>query len=404
MAAGAADRVEVLADELAGVARVAEVADRDHQRVVDDAGDDRPLHVLELQVEIGDVGDEVLARQVAQEGAEHLLLQPALLARHQHVVQPLGGDLRAFHLANHGGVGQRIQIRERLDVHPVRVAVEEQRVRLDRVEHRGRDALGDVHVHGAQVLGQDGGGRAVVGADVLVDRGVAGLLGVMVDHQVHAVDLAREIVRLHVHHRHAVEVGQVGGRDDLDLDVEQAHHPQVLGPGHAVERRDHRRLAGAAQHRPQGQPAGHGIRVRVVVQEDDHLVGVAEEALVLLHPQPRQRSAELGEQRAAEQLGQRQVVQLRELRLEILLALPRVRRADAQDVDQRGAGVPDGFEDALEAVPAVVLDDHAGAGGEVGLDVGVGAARVARRDVQPAVVEPLGQRLTLDQELDFEVG
>ena len=67
-------------------------------------------------------------------------------------------------------------------------------------------------------------------------------------------------------------------------------------------------------------------------------------------------------------------------------------------------GVPDGLEDPLEAVAAVVFDDDAGAGREVGLDVGVGAARVARRDVQPAVVEPLGQRLALDQELDFEVG
>ena len=39
--------------------------------------------------------------------------------------------------------------------------------------------------------------------------------------------------------------------------------------------------------------------------------------------------------------------------------------------------------------PAVVFDDDAGAGGEVGLEVGVGAAGVAGGDVQPAVVEPL---------------
>ena len=63
MAAGAADVGEVAADELAGVLRVAEIPDRNHERVVDDAGDDRPLDVLELQEEVGDVGNEVLARQ-----------------------------------------------------------------------------------------------------------------------------------------------------------------------------------------------------------------------------------------------------------------------------------------------------------------------------------------------------
>src|SRR5262249_48789072 len=73
VAAGAADVGEEAPHELAGVLRVTEIADRDHQRIVDDAGDDRPLHVLELQEEVGDVGDEVIARQRAQERAEHLL-------------------------------------------------------------------------------------------------------------------------------------------------------------------------------------------------------------------------------------------------------------------------------------------------------------------------------------------
>ena len=64
-------------------------------------------------------------------------------------------DFRAFHLADQRGVGQRIQVRERLEIDAVGLAVEEQRVRLDRVEHRRRRALRDVDVDGAQVLGQD---------------------------------------------------------------------------------------------------------------------------------------------------------------------------------------------------------------------------------------------------------
>ena len=44
------------------------------------------------------------------------------------------------------------------------------------------------------------------------------------------------------------------------------------------------------------------------MRQDQHAVGVAEVALVLLHALPRHRAAELGEQRRPEQLGQRQVV------------------------------------------------------------------------------------------------
>ena len=144
--------------------------------VADDAGDDRPLHVFELQEEVGGVGDEVLARRFADERAEDLIAHDAALARAGDVVQPLERDFRPFHLADQRGVGERIEERERLEVDAVGVAREEQRVRLDRVEHRRRGALGDVHVDGAQVLGQDRAGRAVVGADVLEDRAVARLL------------------------------------------------------------------------------------------------------------------------------------------------------------------------------------------------------------------------------------
>ena len=57
-----------------------------------------------------------------------------------------------------------------------------------------------------------------------------------------------EVVRLHVDHGDAVELGDLRRRDDLDVDVEQVHHPQVLGPGHALQGADDRRLPGAVQH------------------------------------------------------------------------------------------------------------------------------------------------------------
>ena len=120
--------------------------------------------------------------------------------------------------------------------------------------------------------------------------------------------------------------------------------------------------------------------------------------------QPGQRSAELGQQRAAEQLRERQVVQLRELRLELLFPFSEVGDADAEHVDQRAARIADGFEHLAEAAAPVVFDDDAGAGREIGFEVGVGAARVGRGDVHARFVEAAGEGLALDEELDLEAG
>ena len=127
------------------------------------------------------------------------------LAGARDVLQPLERDFRPFHLADERGVGERIEERERLEVDAVGVPREEQRVRLDRVEHRRRGALGDVHVDGAQVLGQDRRRRPVVGADVLEDGAVAGMLRVMIDHEIGAIEQAAEVVRLDVDGRDPVE-------------------------------------------------------------------------------------------------------------------------------------------------------------------------------------------------------
>ena len=160
----------------------------------------------------------------------------------------------------------------------------------------------------------------------------------------------------------------------------------------------------APQHVAQRQAAGHRVGVRVVVQHDQDAVGVAEIALVLLDARARQRAAELGEQRPAEQLRHREIGDVGELGVELLGALAGGRGADAEHVDQRAAGVAHRLEDLLEAAPAVVFDDDAGAGAEVGFEEGVGAARIAGRDVHAGVVEAAGERPVLDDELDLEAG
>ena len=110
VAAGAADVVEPTAHEVAGVPRVTEVTHTHDEGVVDDAGDDGPLDVLELQVEVRDVGNEILARRLAQERAEDVFHHPALLPALDHVIEPLRGDFGALHLADHRGVGQRVEV------------------------------------------------------------------------------------------------------------------------------------------------------------------------------------------------------------------------------------------------------------------------------------------------------
>ncbi len=152
--------------------------------------------------------------------------------------------------------------------------------------------------------------------------------------------------------------------------------------------------------RPLARASGSGI----VVEQDEDAVGVAEKALILLNLQAGQRAAEFGKERPSEQLRQGQVVQLRKLCLQLLFAFARIRGADSEDVDQCAPGVPYGFQNLLETLAAVVFDDDAGAGGEVGLDVGIGPTEIACRDAQPALVKTAGQRLALDEEPYFEAG
>ena len=98
MSPGTANLTKVLADEFSGVSRVAEVPDRDHERLAKDSRHDRPLHVFQLQEEIGHVGNEVFPRRVAEERTEHLLDEPSRLRGADDIVEPFHRDFRALHL------------------------------------------------------------------------------------------------------------------------------------------------------------------------------------------------------------------------------------------------------------------------------------------------------------------
>ncbi len=129
----------------------------------------------------------------------------------------------------------------------------------------------------------------------------------VIDDEIHAIDQSAEVVRLHVDHRDAVVFLQAVDRDRLDVDVEQIDHPQVFRSGHTLNRADDRCRLGPAQNVAQREAAGHRIGIRVVVQQDQDAIGVAEIALILLDAGAGQRPAELGQQRSAEQLRHRQV-------------------------------------------------------------------------------------------------
>ena len=180
------------------------------------------------------------------------------------------------------------------------------------------------------------------------------------------------------------------------MDVEQVGHPQVLRPRHALDGPDDRRGLRAAQQVAQRQSARHGIGIGVVVEQNQHALGVGEVPLVLLDACPRQRPSELGQQRAAEQLRHREIRDVGKSGPDLFLALRRGARADAQHVNQRTARVADVVQHALETALAAVLDDDAGAGGDVGLVERVLPLQVAGGDVHARLGEPARKRRALD--------
>ena len=140
-------------------------------------------------------------------------------------------------------------------------------------------------------------------------------------------------------------------------------------------------VLGAAQHVAQRQAAGHRVGIGIVVQQDQHAVGVGEVALVLLDARAGQRAAELGRERAAEQLRE---VEIRDFRETARSSSWRSWRSARADVRARRSGVPPASRIAVEDLLAGSRRPLSSTmtqvfGREVGLEVGSRCAAGRRR-------------------------
>jgi hypothetical protein len=147
---------------------------------------------------------------------------------------------------------------------------------------------------------------------------------------------------------------------------------------------------------------------RIVVQQDQHLVGVVEIPLELLDAGAGHRAADLGDQRSAHEVREGQEAELGVFRAQLLALLADAGAGLAgghgHQVHERGARVAQRLQDARGVLPAAVLDDDAGAGREVGFQIGLGLADVAGGDGQARVVKTPRERPALDEKVDVETG
>jgi hypothetical protein len=160
----------------------------------------------------------------------------------------------------------------------------------------------------------------------------------------------------------------------------------------------------APQQVAKREPAGHGVWIRIVVQQNQNAVRVTEEPLILLDARARQRSAELRDQGSAEQLRHAEIRDVREVRFDLLFALGMMTGPHAEHVDQCSTGRLNRVENAAQAAAAVVFNDDASVRSEVGLEVGIGSLQIAGRDVYTRIAQPPGQGAILDEKFDFEAG
>ena len=403
MAAGAADVVERPLHELAGIARIAEIAGGDHHVPLHDARHHRPGDLFHLEEEVGDERDQVFARDLAQVRRIQRPADLGALHRPGQASQAFEIGFRPFHLADERRVRQGIQETERIEVRFVGVARQEQGVGLDRVEHRGGGPLRDVGVDGAKMLGENGAGGAVVGPDVLESRAVPGPRGVMVDDEVHAVDQPAEVVRLHVDGGDAGELGHRSAVEQLDLDVEQVGHPDVLGSGHPLERPDDGGRPGAVEQGAEGEAAGHRVGVRVVVQQNQDTVGVCEKPLVLFDPRAGDGPFQRRSQGAPEQLGESQSADPRRRQQPLPFLLPGAPGPlGVEQIHERGPRVPYRLDRPARAPAGGILDEDAGGGTDVGLEPGVDPARVADVDGDAGIFQAPSEEPVFDDELNVQ--
>ena len=250
------------------------------------------------------------------------------------------------------------------------------------------------------MLRQDRARRAVVGANVLEHRAVAGLLRMMIDDEIGAVQEPSEVVGLHIDRRDPLELLKGRRRNLLDVDVQHVRHPQILRARDPLNRTDDGRRLRASEQVSQRETAGERIGIGIVVEQDQDPVGVVEIALVLLYPRARHRPAQLGDERRADQLAEADVSDVRLGGAGMLGRLVGLL-AGVQDVDERSAGVSD-RRDRLFWTATVVFDDEARAGRDVGLEVGVDPPRIADGDLDPGVVETARQGPAFDEEIHLE--
>ena len=138
------------------------------------------------------------------------------------------------------------------------------------------------------------------------------------------------------------------------------------------------------------------------MEQDQYAFRVGEVALVLLDARAGEGPAEFREERAAEELRHRQIDDVGEPHAQFLRALVRGGAPDPEHVDQRAARVAHGLQHALQAPAAVVFDDDAGAGTDVGLEIGVRAPGVTYGYRHAGDGEAARERPILDDELDLE--
>ena len=69
----------------------------------------------------------------------------------------------------------------------------------------------------------------------------------------------------------------------FDLDVEQPHHGDVFGPRHLAKRADGGGLPVAPKEAAQRHGAGDGVGVRVVLDKNQQVVGLAQGFPQVLH-------------------------------------------------------------------------------------------------------------------------
>ena len=225
----------------------------------------------------------------------------------------------------------------------------------------------------------------------------------MVDDKVHAVDQPAEVVRLHVDGGDAGELGHRSAVEQLDLDVEQVGHPDVLGSGRPLERSDDGGRPGAVEQGAEGEAAGHRVRVRVVVQQNQDAIGVREKPLVLFDPRAGDGPLQRRSQGAPEQVGEDQPGHPG--RAELPSPLPLLRAPGLLGIEQvheRGARIADCLDRPSRIPAGGVLDDDAGGGTDVRLEVGVEPARIADVDGNAGIVQPPPQEPVFDDELNVQ--